>query len=161
MQVRELREGEVPTLVDDLWFPFAREMADLDSYNELADGDLRPDALAYRHDRFADDDVATFVAVVAGDLVGYATVERKPSPPVFARGPSGNVGEVYVAPDHRGAGVATALLDAAESWAREEGCERVTLSVNRENESARALYESRGYDVRRLKMDAELDGHDG
>lgn len=154
MQVRELREDKIPTLVDR-WFSFAREMADLDSYNELADGDLRPDGLDYRRERFEDEDTETFVAVVDETLVGYASVERSPSPPVFARGPTGSVGEVYVVPDHRGGGVATALLDAAEAWARERGCERVELSVNRKNESARALYESRGYGVRRLKMDKE------
>jgi ribosomal protein S18 acetylase RimI-like enzyme len=44
-------------------------------------------------------------------------------------------------------------MDRAERWAVEHGAERVTLSVNRANESARALYDRRGYGVRRYKMD--------
>ena len=154
MEIRRLVEEDVEPLVDDLWLPFAREMAALDAYNALAD-DLRADALAYRRERPADD-AATFVADDGG-LVGYTAVSYTEPPPVFARGPEASIEEVYVAPERRGEELATALLERAEAWARERGCERATLSVNADNDAARALYEDRGYGVRRLKMDRRLD----
>ena len=155
MTVRRLREDEIPTLVDDLWFPLAREMADLDAYNALAD-DPRDYALAHRREQFRDDDSATFVAEREGALAGHVHVKRTDPAPVFERGPEGTISEVYVAPDYRGQGIADALMDRAEAWAADRGCEYVSLSVNEDNETARRVYESRGYSTRRRKMDKWL-----
>lgn len=162
MTVRRLREDEISTFVDDLWHPFAREMAELDSYNDLTerydefDDDARADAIAYRREQFRSDDEALFVAAREGSLVGYSHVKYVEPPPVFARGPEGKISEVYVAPDRRGRGIADDLMDRAESWAADRGCEYVSLSVNEDNETARRVYESRGYSTRRRKMDKWL-----
>jgi ribosomal protein S18 acetylase RimI-like enzyme len=163
MNVRRLREDEIPALVDDLWHPFAREMADLDSYNALVDrydeldDDAREDALAYRREQYRNDDHAIFVADRDGDIVGCAYVKDKETPPVFARGAEANISEVYVAPDYRENGLASDLLDRAEAWAADRDCEYVTLSVNAGNGIARRVYESRGYETRRHKMDKRLE----
>lgn len=156
MNVRPLRAHEIDRLIDELWLPFAREMADLDAYNELAE-DVRADARSYRREKLADESTATFVATVDDVLAGYVRVTADQSPPVFARGPEATIGEVYVAPSHRGASLATALLDRAESWAEDRGCEYATLSVNERNETAQAVYDAREYSVRRYKMDKRLD----
>ncbi|SNZ13123.1 Acetyltransferase (GNAT) family protein [Natronoarchaeum philippinense] len=155
MEFRRLREDEIATFVDDVWLPFAREMADLDEYNELAE-DVHRDAVAYRRTQLLDDDAATFVADAEGEIVGYAHVAYAETPVVFARGPEATINEVYVDQDRRGEGLASELLDRAETWADERDCEYVTLSVNADNETARKVYESRGYEVRRLKMDTQL-----
>jgi RimJ/RimL family protein N-acetyltransferase len=42
--------------------------------------------------------------------------------------------------------VGRALLEAVESWAREQGVTRITLGVFPENERARKLYASMGYE---------------
>ena len=163
MTVRRLREDEIPTLVDDIWHPFAREMADLDSYNDLTDpyhgldDDARAAAIEYRREQVRNEDEAIFVAVREGRLVGYSHVKYAEPPAVFARGPEGTISEVYVAPDYRGQGIASELLDRAEAWAADRGCEYVSLSVNEDNETARRVYESRGYSTRRRKMDKWLD----
>jgi len=162
MTVRRLREDDLPELVEDVWFPFAREMAELDSYNDLAEPYDEPteevlaNVVAYRREQFRDEDAAVFVAEREGRLVGYCHVECAETPPVFARGPEGNVNEVYVAPDHREDGIAGDLMDRAEAWAEDRDCEHVTLSVNADNETARRVYESRGYETRRHKMDKRL-----
>jgi len=156
MDVRALRADEIDRLIDELWLPFAREMADLDTYNELVD-DVRADARSYREAKLADESSATFVATVDDELAGYVRVTAEQSPPVFARGSEATIGEVYVAQSHRGGSLATALLDRAESWAEDRGCEYATLSVNERNESAQAVYDARGYSVRRYKMDYRLD----
>lgn len=52
---------------------------------------------------------------------------------------------LYVAPDHRRRGIATALLTAAEAWAQQRGHGQITLQVFSYNQAAQALYQSLGY----------------
>lgn len=153
--VRPIEPDELGRLVDDCWLPFAGEMAELDDYNALVENP-RPAAVDYRRERFDDDDAATFVADDGGDLIGYVALSRSEPAPVFDRGPTGEIGEVYVRPECRGEGVATALLDRAHEWAAARGCERTALSVNVANEAARSLYDGQGYDSRRLKLDRPI-----
>ncbi|KTG29046.1 GNAT family N-acetyltransferase [Haloferax profundi] len=160
MQIRPVTDDDVPSLVDELWLPFADEMTDVDQYDALAeDVDVRADAVAYRQDQLADEDVQTFVAVDGdGDacLVGYTTIVYSESPPIFARGPVAKVKDLYVAPDARGEGLGTELLERAHEWGRERGCERAALSVHARNEAAQSCYESIGYETRYVKMDRPL-----
>jgi GNAT superfamily N-acetyltransferase len=54
--------------------------------------------------------------------------------------------DVFVLPQHRRRGIATALTRAAEREARSRGHDRITLSVSLDgNEPARRLYEALGY----------------
>ncbi|WP_276260491.1 GNAT family N-acetyltransferase [Haloglomus litoreum] len=161
LDIRPATEADLDALFD-LWSDFSREMAEMDPYNEVADGDLRAVQDDYRREALADDDQRIFLAVAAdGDggpvPVGYVTAERKGSPPVFARGDRVNVGELYVRERYRGEGLADRLLDRALAWGRDQGCERISLSVNVDNERARAFYERRGFEPRRLKLDRPLE----
>lgn len=54
---------------------------------------------------------------------------------------------VYVDPDHRERGVASALVTAACRRARQQGAERATALVARDNVPSRALFESHGFEV--------------
>lgn len=54
---------------------------------------------------------------------------------------------LHVAPELRGQGIGSRLIDAIEEIARELGCRAVTLGVDIGNPAARALYERRGYAV--------------
>ncbi len=132
-------------------------MAELDPYNALAE-DVRADARAYRQSNLEDPETATFIATDEDEFAGSTVIRVDESPPVFARDREATIGEVYVSPDHRGSGIATALMDRAESWADSRDCEYATLSVDERNGTARACYESCGYEVRRYKMDKRLDG---
>jgi ribosomal protein S18 acetylase RimI-like enzyme len=53
--------------------------------------------------------------------------------------------DVWVLPERRRSGVATALTDAAETEAGRRGFDRVSLSVGIGNEAARLLYERLGF----------------
>lgn len=53
--------------------------------------------------------------------------------------------DLFVAPEHRGAGVARALVQAAARAAREAGAVRLDLSTQHGNAPARRLYESLGF----------------
>ncbi|AKU08340.1 GNAT family N-acetyltransferase [Haloferax gibbonsii] len=166
MQIRPLRAEEVDALVDDLWLPFAEEMGDIDDHDALAeDADVRAEALDYRTEQAEAENTRMFVAVAAAgaepdsaerSLRGYVTVADADSPPVFARGSVAKVKELYVAPEARGEGVGTELLERAHEWGRDRGCERAALSVHADNDAARSCYESMGYETRYLKLDRPL-----
>ena len=61
-----------------------------------------------------------------------------------------------VLPEWRGRGVGTALLAAAEDWARAHGAERMVLDLDVHNPGAQRLYERVGYEVEALAMDKAI-----
>lgn len=67
---------------------------------------------------------------------------------------------IVVAPQARGAGVASTLIRAVEASARRRGCERVSLEVRTDNRAALALYQKRGYGVVRRITGFYDDGQD-
>ncbi|WP_416840574.1 GNAT family N-acetyltransferase [Haloferax sp. DFSO52] len=157
MRIRPITRDEITELVDDLWLPFAGEMGDIDEYDALAeDVDVRAEALDYRRTQLDDDETQTFVAVSDDELVGYTTVAYSESPPVFARDSGAKVKDLYVAPEARGEGLGTSLLERAHEWGRDRGCARISLSVHARNDAARSCYESMGYETRYVKMDRPL-----
>ncbi|MCR9120932.1 MAG: GNAT family N-acetyltransferase [Phyllobacteriaceae bacterium] len=67
-------------------------------------------------------------------------LERELEPGIFL------LDGIAVAPDARGLGIGTALLDAVEKEAVSHGCPTIRLDVIDTNPRARALYERRGYE---------------
>ncbi len=63
----------------------------------------------------------------------------------FVREAHGHVGIVAVVLEAEGRGAGTALMRAAETWARKRGYRRLTLNVFDGNARARSLYERLGY----------------
>ena len=53
--------------------------------------------------------------------------------------------DLYIPPEERRLGVATALLKAALEYARNDGASRLQLETGRRNEAARALYRAAGW----------------
>lgn len=150
--IRPLRADELESLVENLWVPFAEEMADVDEHDALAEEGLRENAVEYWREQFENDDRATFVAVDGEDLVGYVSIEHRASPPVFARGDAGFVHGLYVVPDYRGRGLASMLFERAREWADERGCVYLSLGVHPDNEPARSVYREWGFEPVREKL---------
>ncbi|MEF8800365.1 MAG: GNAT family N-acetyltransferase [Halolamina sp.] len=156
MQIRPLRESEVPTLVDELWTPFSRGMAEHDPYHELVD-EFREDTIEYRRERLGEEGRIDRVSVVTDKLVGYVTAEFQETPPVFAHEDTVHINELYVRPEFRREGIGVDLLAHAESWGEDQGCGYATLNVDRWNESAQTLYRAEGFEVKRYNMRKPLD----
>ncbi|MEW5991207.1 MAG: GNAT family N-acetyltransferase [Chloroflexota bacterium] len=91
----------------------------------------------------------TIVATVDGRVVGMveiAIVLTGVAGGAMRRVRSADLG-IVVLPEWRGQGIGDRLMQAAETWAREHGAERMILDVSAANEGARRFYERLGYEV--------------
>ena len=80
-----------------------------------------------------------------GEAVGYAMLTIRGGESTLATGDRvGELESLAVAPQARGAGVGTALIEAAFDYFRENGVTEMTLSVMVGNEAAQRLYERVG-----------------
>jgi GNAT superfamily N-acetyltransferase len=109
-----------------------------------------------REEAFADDlwreraergalgaDNVTFVAERDGRWLGIATgLARDPGAP---DDPRPELVAMFVAPEARGRGVGTALVDAVVGWARERKAGGLTLWVTATNRAAVSLYARCGF----------------
>lgn len=96
----------------------------------------------------------TFVALDGNALVGYMSI-------ILAKFKkfSGNAYiTLSVRASHRGRGIGTRLLEAAEAFGRERGIRRLELEVFAKNENAVRLYERRGYEIEGRRKKAVEDG---
>lgn len=95
--------------------------------------------------RCVDEEARTVtVAADADELVGYAFVLPSSLAHVWD---AAVLNELYVAPDHRGTGVADGLIAAVLEVARGQDLplERIVLDVDRKNDRAQAFYERHGF----------------
>jgi ribosomal-protein-alanine N-acetyltransferase len=93
------------------------------------------------------------VATESGVPVGYLVA--------FYDDEGGYVAEITVAPAHRREGRAKRLLTTTFDRLRNEGCSRVRLAVHPENEAARELYQSLGFEEVYRENEYYDDGSEG
>jgi GNAT superfamily N-acetyltransferase len=96
-----------------------------------------------------EDGAVVYVIAWLGDRpIGHVLVKWQGASTEAVRslvGDCPDVEDLFVAPDVRGRGFGTQLLEAAELLARNSGYDRIGLSVGVGNPRARALYERRGF----------------
>jgi ribosomal protein S18 acetylase RimI-like enzyme len=95
-----------------------------------------------------------------GGIVGFVMFELQTG--IYQHSTTrGVIQNIYVEPASRNEGIGSALLDAAEEALRERGAKVLSLEVLARNESARRLYENRGYEPHRIEMEKsdESDNH--
>ncbi|MDO0932553.1 GNAT family N-acetyltransferase [Streptomyces sp. DG2A-72] len=97
----------------------------------------------FYNDRFGPRD--HLVAELDGAVVGYIRLGFPT--PLACNSHVRQIQGLVVAEEARGAGVARALLRAAQDEARRQGARRITLRVLGHNTAARKLYESEGFAV--------------
>jgi ribosomal protein S18 acetylase RimI-like enzyme len=99
-----------------------------------------------------------FIANEDGDVVGFVCVwarvpseepDEDPSDYAF-------ISDLVVAADHRRHGVGSALMSAAEAYARARGGRRIRLRVLARNEVARRFYRSMNYQEREIELQKTL-----
>ena len=83
-------------------------------------------------------------AGIDGSILGFSLVRLRPE--LLSHEPSAHLEAIAVDKNAEGDGVASALLDAAEAAAREQGALSMTLHVFASNQRARRFYDRSGYD---------------
>ncbi|MVO98416.1 GNAT family N-acetyltransferase [Paenibacillus lutrae] len=91
-------------------------------------------------------------------LGGTVTFMRESGPKTIHKG---NVYGMYIAPEMRGNGLGRSLMLQLISKAREhEGLEQINLTVVSDNDSAKKLYKSLGFEVYGIEQNAlKFNGH--
>jgi ribosomal-protein-alanine N-acetyltransferase len=80
----------------------------------------------------------TWVARSTGQIVGFVILGQEPRK-------VGHIVTIDVIQTSRGAGVGTALMNTAESWARSKGLHLIYLETGEDNQAAQSFYVARGY----------------
>jgi diamine N-acetyltransferase len=131
---------------------------------------IRPTIARYIHEylspvalqrEFGRSDALTLVAVVDGHLVGYASIEFGKACP--ARSPAfTHLDKLYVQEYFIGTGIGHALLTEVRSEAsRRAGSSALWLTVNSQNQPARAFYARQGFiDIGSADFDLYGESHE-
>ncbi len=83
----------------------------------------------------------------------WVALHIPPLPPHWLHPDEAYVSALAVAPDQRGEGIGTLLLDRAIALAAERGCERLSLRVDADHRFARRMYRHHGFVVVRRRWD--------
>jgi ribosomal protein S18 acetylase RimI-like enzyme len=104
-----------------------------------------PAAAAFLHARLSQGQSVVLLAEVDARPVGFA--QLYPGFSSVAAAPAWVLNDLYVLQEARGSGAAAALMESAESLAREAGAVHLSLETARSNVVAQRLYERQGYSV--------------
>jgi len=85
-------------------------------------------------------------------VIGYCWTRTYPREDNVIRGGNGRIHMLGVDPDHRGRGIGKEVILAGLSYLKGKGLGIVELTADSENEAARALYRSAGFQVRRRSL---------
>lgn len=134
-----------------MWDTLGDEIAGMDPLHRL----IRADGLGQFYLAKTDDASRGEIVLVAeedgrvlGFGVGALRDRRDKDAYTIAPFHDGEVGALYVVPEARDRGIGTALIQAFETWFRENGCGAVHITVDAFNERARRFYGQLGYQPR-------------
>jgi ribosomal protein S18 acetylase RimI-like enzyme len=103
-----------------------------------------------------DDESVIFVAERQAHVVGYVYAAIEPLSWKDLRAEAGYIHDLLVVGEARRLGVGEALLDHAIAWLKERRMPRVLLGTAAQNETARRLFERRGFRATMVEMTLEL-----
>ena len=140
-EIREARPDDIPAL-QVLWIEFM-------DYHLAFDPDYtrREDAVErwaeYVGSKFDQESAALFVAVENEMIRGYIGALVRDFPPVFVIEKYGFIEEIAVTREWRRRGIAERLYGAAETWLREQGVDRIRVTIDAANEASQGFFRSR------------------
>ncbi len=123
---------------------------------------FRSDAQKYREQDLqgilAAEDSPIFIGLSDGAVVGYCFCQwrRYRGSGVLTDRVELYIDDLCVDEGHRGRGAATALYRHVCAWAKDRGCEFITLNVWTGNDGAQAFYEKMGMTPRNVTMEQKL-----
>ncbi len=94
-------------------------------------------------------DGAMFVADVADQVLGVLSIQPSTH---FTGERDGYIGELAVAEHASRQGIGRALIDAADTWARDHGLAHLTLHTGARNTGARAFYAALGFAEEEVRL---------
>ncbi|WP_341840337.1 GNAT family N-acetyltransferase [Chitinophaga caseinilytica] len=101
------------------------------------------------------EDVLLIMAEIDGQLAGTGYILRRANKPYETNSHHGYIGFMYTAPEHRGKGIATAIIARLRGWAVEKGLKEIRLDVYDENASAVRAYEKAG--LKKVLVEMRMD----
>ena len=107
---------------------------------------------SYVRSQLANRDIIVLVAEREGEVLGYTFAGVEGVDYMSLRGPAGVLHDIVVDPQHRGAGVGRALLDATIQLLEKRGVPQVVLSTAERNESAQRLFAQAGFRRTMIEM---------
>jgi ribosomal protein S18 acetylase RimI-like enzyme len=96
---------------------------------------------------------AVFVATVADQVLGVISIQPSTH---FTGERDGYIGELAVAGHAARRGIGRALIDAADTWARDHGLAHLTLHAGAYNAGARAFYAALGFAEEEVRLTRPL-----
>ena len=156
--MRPANSGDIPSLVElRLVNANAHLTLDPDTYRIP-----EPEAIARHFAAMLADSTgqdAVFVAVTPdGRVLGMVEVLRRPDPPdhqILPPEPSAQVHTVVLS-DARGNGIGSALLKAANRWARDHGIRYISAGIHHRNAAAVHFYSRNGYTNAGLELGRQV-----
>jgi len=115
-------------------------------------GDDQAGYASFLASQLDEDEAIVYVAVRRGHVVGYVYAAVEPLSWKELRDEAGFIHDLLVVDDARRLGVGEALLEQALEWLRE----RVLLGTAAQNDTARRLFERRGFRATMVEMTLEL-----
>ncbi len=91
------------------------------------------------------DHLASFIAEQDGALVGFVEVSLRAYAEGCDSSPVGYLEGWYVAPEHRKTGLGRRLVQAAEDWARAQGCTEMASDSELSNTQSQQAHARLGY----------------
>ena len=156
MEIGRAREAHIPGMIKLL-----RQVGEVHHQ-------IRPDIFRAGAQKYKEEDLKElltdrkrpiFVAEEDGCLLGYCfcILEETSCNPVLLDERTLYIDDLCVDENCRGMHVGTALYEYAVKYARDLGCNTITLNVWNGNDSAMAFYEKRGLKPRKVYMEMSLE----
>ena len=151
--VRKATHNDTPA-ISELYREQFREMAKLIP-DFIKEGDQ---SIEFLEKTISSDDSDILVYENDGRVVGFILLQAKERPDFdfMIPGKYCYIMDIIVTESHRNKGFATALMNSAKDWAKEQSCNLINLDVLVNNHGAIKLYEKLGFIPKAQEMYCKL-----